>query len=128
MHYEEIPLFNRGRQAFASPKTQDNIRYMLNASDFVIVTTNHIKEYYHRKYGVPTENIIAVPNLLPRWWFGDRYDPERGTELFRKNRNKPRVGIVSSLSHYNVGGTRVSADGKACNVQKDKDGKEIWKD
>ena len=128
MHYEEIPLFNRGRPAFANPKTQDNIRYMLNAADLVIVTTKHIKEYYHSKYGVPLENIIAIPNLLPRWWFGDRYDPERSVDLFRKNKNKPRVGIVSSLSHYNVSGTRVSRDGKACNIHREKDGTEIWKD
>lgn len=128
MHYEEIPLFNRGRPAFANPKTQDNIKYMLNAADLVIVTTTHIKGYYHSKYGVPLENIVAVPNLLPRWWFGDRYDPERSVELFRKNKNKPRIGIVSSLSHYNVSGTRISPDGKACNVHKEKDGTEVWKD
>ena len=128
MHYEEIPLFNRGRPAFANSKTQDNIRYMLNAADLVIVTTAHIKEYYHSKYGVPLENIIAIPNLLPRWWFGDRYDPDARVELFRKNKSRPRVGIVSSLSHYNVSGTRVSSDGKACNLQKDQNGNEVWKD
>lgn len=81
---------------------------MLNNADFVIVTTKHIKEYYNRKYGVPLENIVAIPNLLPRWWFGDRYDPERSVDAFRKNKSKPRVGIVSSLSHYNVSGTRVT--------------------
>lgn len=39
MHYEDIPLFNRGRNAFASDGVQDNIRYMLNVSDLVVVTT-----------------------------------------------------------------------------------------
>ena len=53
MHYDDIPLFNRGRQAFASDKIQDNIRFMLNISDFVVVTTDYIKNYYHNKYGVP---------------------------------------------------------------------------
>jgi hypothetical protein len=50
---------------------------MLNISDLVVVTTDYIKKYYNRKYGVPLSNIVAAPNLLPRWWFGDRYDPEK---------------------------------------------------
>ena len=80
MHYDDIPLFNRGRQAFASDKIQENIRYMLNVSDLVVVTTEYIKKYYNRKYGVPLSNIVAAPNLLPKWWFGDRYDQQGKVE------------------------------------------------
>lgn len=47
---------------------------MLNTADFVTVTTDYIRDFYHDHYGVPYENIIAVPNLLPKWWFGDKYD------------------------------------------------------
>jgi predicted GNAT superfamily acetyltransferase len=50
---------------------------MLNISDLVVVTTDYIKNYYNKRYGVPLSNIVAAPNLLPRWWFGDRYDPEK---------------------------------------------------
>ena len=99
MHYEDIPLFNRGRPAFASDKIQDNIRYMMNAADLVVVTTDYIKNYYHTKYGVPLSNIIAAPNLLPRWWFGDRYDLDKKLAQFSKFKAKPRIGIISSLSH-----------------------------
>lgn len=128
MHYEDIPLFNRGRQAFANDKIQDNIRYMLNVSDLVVVTTEYIKHYYNRKYGVPLSNIVAAPNLLPKWWFGDRYDPQRKVEQFKKFKAKPRIGIVSSLSHYNIDNVRVSKDGKACRLHKDeKTNTETWK-
>ena len=128
MHYDEIPLYNRGRMAFANDKTQENIRYMLNNSDFVVVTTEHIKRYYNEKYGVPLENIIAIPNLLPRWWFGDKYDPDKKSEQFRKNKAKPRIGIVSSLSHYNVDRIRRTPDGKACREEKTPEGISVWKD
>lgn len=106
MHYEDIPLYNRGRAGFASEQTQENIKYMLNASDFVVVTTKHIKEYYHRRYGVPLENIVAVPNLLPRWWYGDRYEPMKKIAQFQHFKSKPRIGIISSLSHYNIEGVK----------------------
>ena len=77
MSSDFIPKFNRGRAAFEPKQIQDNIRMMLNSADFVTVTTDYLKNFYHEHYGVPLENIIAVPNLLPKWWFGDRYDPER---------------------------------------------------
>lgn len=125
MHYDDIPMFNRGRQAFASDKIQDNIRFMLNVSDFVIVTTEYIKQYYNRKYGVPLSNIIAVPNLLPQWWFGDRYDPERKIQQFQKFKSRPRIGIVSSLSHFNIDNMRMTKDGKACK-EIEKDGTKVW--
>lgn len=44
--------------------------------DLVTVTTTHLKEYVNKTYGVPLERIIAVPNLLPNWWIGDRFQPE----------------------------------------------------
>ena len=127
MHYDDIPLFNRGRKAFASDEIQNNIRFMLNISDFVVVTTDYIKQYYNKKYGVPLQNIIAVPNLLPRWWFGDRYDPDKKVEQFKKFKSKPRIGIISSLSHYNVDELRVTKDGIPCICKKDpKTQEEKW--
>lgn len=128
MHYDEIPLYNRGRFAFANDQIQDSIKLMLNESDFLVTTTAHIKEYYHRKYGVPLENIIAVPNFLPRWWFGDRFDPDKKLKQLQKNKAKPRIGIVSSLSHYNIEKVRKHVKtGKACH-QIEEDGKKVWVD
>lgn len=102
MHSDEIPYYNRGRAAFNSPKIQENIKKMLNNSDFVCVTTNELKNYYNWKYGVPLDNIICIPNFLPRWWIGDYYDEVKSIENFKANKTKPRIGIISSLSHYNV--------------------------
>lgn len=80
-----IPLFNRGRGAFEGERVQNNIRTMLNAADFVTVTTDYLKNVYHDFYGVPLENIIAVPNFLPKWWIGDRYRPKDKLEQFKTN-------------------------------------------
>ena len=48
---------------------------MLDKSDIVIVTTDYIKEYYARTYDIPMRKIVAAPNLLPHWWYGDKYQP-----------------------------------------------------
>ena len=47
---------------------------MLNAADFVTVTTDYLKDFYHNEYDVPLENIVSIPNLLPRFLFSDRYN------------------------------------------------------
>ena len=75
MGKNDIPLYNRGRKAFYNDNIQNNIKFMLDKSDIVIVTTNYIKEYYARTYDIPMRKIVAVPNLLPHWWYGDKYQP-----------------------------------------------------
>ena len=131
MHYDEIPLYNRGRAAFADNKIQQNIKEMLNSADFVIVTTNYLREYYVRKYNVDRNNIIAIPNLLPRWWFGDKFDLQKSLDDRNAVKAKPRIGIVSSLSHYNFQHARKTADGEVVkldeksNVWKTQDGKVV---
>lgn len=124
MWYKHIPIYNRGRKAFEGDEVQTNIREMLNGADFVIVTTDRIKKLYHEVYGVPYENIVAIPNLLPKWWFGDRYNLNEKLEQFNTFKRKPRIGIVSSLSHYNIDNARVDKNGKACRCT-DKT-KNIW--
>lgn len=122
-----IELYNRGREAYESPKIQANIKEMLLNADLLVTTTDYIKQFYHDWYGVPLENIVALPNLLPRWWFGDRYDEEKKIKQFAQFKARPRIGIVSSLSHYNVDDVRITKDGLAARKKKDADGKEIWK-
>ena len=95
---------------------------MLNTADFVTVTTDYIKKFYHEHYGVPLENIIAVPNLLPKWWFGDRYDIDAKLKQFGTFKAKPRIGIVSSLSHYNVDNVMEDKNDLATRKKKKPDG------
>lgn len=123
-----IPLYNRGRKAFEGRQVQENIRQMLLAADLVTVTTDYLKEIYHDLYDVPMENIVALPNLLPRYLYGDRYDPAVKIAQFQKNRAKPRIGIVSSLSHYNVSGVRQDGNGGAVREKQLADGKTVWLD
>lgn len=131
MHYDEIPLYNKGRAGFADDNTQKNIKTMLNAADFVVVTTPHIKQYYHTKYDVPLCNILAVPNLLPRWWIGGKFNLQQKLDEKNANKARPRIGIISSLSHYNFKNFRKTADGRVAeldqtvNKWKTADGNEV---
>ena len=126
MSDKHIPLFNRGRGAFEGEKIQNNIKTMLNAADFVTVTTDYLKDFYHNEYDVPLENIVSIPNLLPRFLFSDRYNVQKKVDQFKKFKARPRIGIVSSLSHYNVDNVREDVNGKAVRKTKKPDGTEVW--
>lgn len=75
MGNNDIPLYNRGRNAYQGDNIQNNIKFMLDKSDIVVVTTKYIKEYYARTYDIPMRKIVVVPNLLPHWLYGDKYQP-----------------------------------------------------
>lgn len=117
MHDSSIPLFNRGRKAFEGEKVQSDIKAMLDAADLITTTTKYIKDYYASKYGLSKDKIIAIPNLLPKYLFGDRYEIDKKVEQFKRYKAKPRIGIVSSLSHYNVDDVRLDSNGKAARKQ-----------
>jgi len=99
---------------------------MLNTADLVTVTTDYLKNFYHEHYGVPLENIVAVPNLLPKWWFGDKYNLKEKTEQRRKYQAKPRIGIVSSLSHYNIDNAMQDKNGLVTRKKELPDGRVIY--
>ena len=101
-----IPDYNHGKQAFESQEIQDTIKRMLQASDKVVVTTNKLKEMMAQSYDLPMEKVVAIPNLLPHWWIGDRYNPDLKQALFNQNKAKPRIAVVSSMSHYNIDGRK----------------------
>lgn len=102
MGKDDIPLYNRGRGSYQRDDIQSNIKFFLEHADIVQVSTTNLKEYYSSKYQIPIKKIFAIPNLLPKWWIGDRFHPEEKLKQFKQNKSKPRIGVISSLSHYNL--------------------------
>jgi hypothetical protein len=99
-----IPKYNNAHEKYSEPKIQQNITDMLRAADFMVVTTPYMKEYYSSHYGVPQENIIDIPNYMPRWWVGESYSLDQKLQQYRDNVKRPRIGIISSLSHFDMTG------------------------
>lgn len=124
--YRFIPMYNRGRRAFIGDKAQGNIKKMMNNSDFILTTTGYLRQKFHECYDIPLENILCIPNLLPRWWIGSYFHPKECLENFRAFKKKPRVGIVSSLSHYNISGVKQDKNGLAAFEDKNPDGSVVW--
>lgn len=108
-----IPSFNRAHIHYSKPEVQENIRYFLSAADFLLVTTNELKQYYIDKYNVDPMNFIILPNMLPRSWAFGYFNEGEKVGLFsnRKKEKKIRVGLICSASHFNCHNLHWSIDG-----------------
>lgn len=101
---DDIPKYNSAWEAYQNPKLMQNISTMMQQSDFVLVTTEYLKDYYVRKFGVQKENVLVIPNYLPKWWMGQYYDLGKILVNYDKNKKKPRLGIIASSTHYDLHG------------------------
>ena len=99
---EDIPKWNLAYEAYNKPSFRNNLDQMMNACDFIVVTTEELKNYYHEKLNVPLSNFIVIPNYLPRWWVGEAYNINQIMQNFQKYYKRPKIGITSSITHFDI--------------------------
>jgi len=102
IHKDDLPKYNKAWGAYQDDKLMENITQMLQSADMIVTTTPYIRNYYHTKFGVPLENITVIPNYLPHWWMGGYYDIVKTMRRFDEHRWKPRIGIISSTTHFDI--------------------------
>lgn len=97
---EDIPDYNKFKFAFDSDEIRQNCIDIINMCDEVTVTCDFIRDLYKEKTG--KQEITVVPNFIPHFWLGNKYDPLRVSDSFEKNRRKPRILYTGSGAHYDV--------------------------
>jgi hypothetical protein len=68
----------------------------------IIVTTDELKSYYINKFSQNPDKIIKIPNYLPEFWFANKYNEQKIWDNWNDNKKRPRIGVISSTSHYNL--------------------------
>lgn len=97
---EDIPLYNRCRDAFTDPKIVESILEIMGMMDEVTVTCQYMKDYYINKTG--NKNITVIPNYPPRFWLDGHYNRQRIIENYEKNKKRPRILYSGSGTHIDV--------------------------
>jgi len=97
---EDIPDFNRNKDAFVKDEIRNSILEILSMCDEVTVTCDFMKDYFNEKMGVKKSTVI--PNYLLRWWFDRYYNLGDLVKKFEKNKKKPIVSIFASGTHVDV--------------------------
>jgi glycosyltransferase involved in cell wall biosynthesis len=102
IHMDDIPKYNSAWKAYQSEELMGNIKSMLQATDFLLVTTDYIKDYYVRKFEVDESKVLVIPNYLPKWWMGQYYDLKKSVANYDKYKKRPRIGCIASSTHYDT--------------------------
>ena len=97
---EDIPMYNRNRDAFTSPEIQNSIKEILSMMDEITVTCDYFKDLIIEKSG--NKNVSVVPNYLMKWWFDRYYNLADLVKKYDKNKKKPVVAIFASGTHVDV--------------------------
>jgi O-antigen biosynthesis protein len=96
---EDIPLYNKSREAFVDPVISQTAIEIIKNCDAVTCPTKFMADYYTEKTGVPA---IVVPNYMPKFWIDRFYSKAKVVENFDRNKKRPRIGYVGSPTHLNV--------------------------
>jgi hypothetical protein len=97
---DDIPLYNRCRDAFTDQKIVDNIMKVMGSVDEITVTCKFMKDYYQDKTG--NKNITVLPNYAPKFWLDKYYDRKKLENNFDKNKKRPRILYAGSGTHIDV--------------------------
>ena len=112
---EDIPMYNRNRDAFTSQEIQNSIKEILSTMDEIIVTCDYFKDYMIEKSG--NKNVSVIPNYLMKWWFDRYYNLSDLIKKYDKNKKKPVVAIFASGTHVDVANRTNQQDDFASVVQ-----------
>ncbi len=99
---EDIPMYNKNREAFASDEIRSTIIEIMDMCDEITVTCDYMRDYFKSK--LTNQNITVIPNYLLKWWFDRYYDYDALRRNFSKNQKRPIVAIFASGTHVDVAG------------------------
>jgi hypothetical protein len=96
----DIPDYNRCKEAFASMDVENTILGILNLMDEMTVTCQYMKDYYIEKTG--NKKITVIPNYAPKQWLGHYYNSDRVAKLYDQHKKRPRILYAGSGTHIDV--------------------------
>ena len=97
---EDIPDFNRNKDAFTSDEIRNSIMDIMNMCDEITVTCPFMRDYFKEKTG--NNNVTVIPNYLLKWWFDRYYNISDLVKAYDKNQKKPIISIFASGTHVDV--------------------------
>lgn len=97
---EDIPKFNRCREAFTAKEIRNSIEEMISMCDEMTVVSEYMRDYYKSKTN--NKKISCIPNYSPKFWFGNKYNKENLLNEYEKNKKRPRILATPSGTHFDV--------------------------
>lgn len=96
----KIPSFIEGGAAYRDNGITHNIHDMMEIADKIVVTQPFLAEQLAHFYEMPIERFSLFPNLPCFNWLGRYIKPEQKAARFKSKNGNLRIGVISSLSHF----------------------------
>ena len=96
---EDIPLYNRARDAFTNPAIINAAVEIMRLCDGITTPTKYMSDYYQEKTGVKG---IVLPNYMPKFWIDRYYHKPDIIKKYEDYKRRPRVGYIGSPTHFNT--------------------------
>ena len=97
---EDIPDYNKFKFAFEPDEIREATLEIMNLCDEITVTNEFMRDYYREKTG--KREVTIIPNFTPKFWMGNFFNHKRVSDLFNKNRKRPRILYAGSGAHFDV--------------------------
>ncbi len=97
---EDIPDFNRCKEAFLDDRIADSVLKMMSIADEITVTCDYMKQYYINK--TSNTNIRVIPNYPPKYWGNRFYDINKLERRYNEHKKRPRIGYCGSGTHFDI--------------------------
>ncbi len=99
---DDIPEYNRCKEAFTNPQIQDTVKRIVHLCDEVSVVSSRMAEHY-KKY-LSYDKISVIPNYFPRNWADRNYDSDKLLLNFTKckSKGKIKIGYAGSATHFDI--------------------------
>jgi hypothetical protein len=99
---EDIPLYNKAREAFTDPNIAKTAIEIMKLCDGITTPTTYMSKYYEERSGIKG---ITIPNYIPKFWMDRFYNKTKISENYETFKKRPRVGYIGSPTHFNIAGT-----------------------
>lgn len=98
----KIPQFIKGGQLYRDNGIVHNVHDMMVLADKIVVTQPFLAKQLEHYFELDAGKFVIFPNLPMYNWMSKMFNPNLKVENFKKRNGHLRVGIISSLSHYEL--------------------------
>lgn len=98
----QVPRNIGGGRFYQDRFIVQNVKDLLELSDRIVVTQPTLKNALAKHFEIDERKFRVMPNMPSFDWAGRMFNARVKADRFKQRRGKVRIGVLSSLSHYEI--------------------------
>ena len=106
----QIPRNITGGRFYQDRLTIQNVKALLDLSDRIVITQPTLKKAICDHFQIDERKMHIFPNMPSFDWMGRMFNARMRADRFKQKGRAMRIGVLSSLSHYELMDERMKED------------------